>query len=91
MDVLARLSRSSLQRFSAGVAVAELGTCAADLMGRADGACYEAKRLGGIAGALPAPEPPLLEPAAPSVITAREASAVSPRALFTDQAALDRR
>jgi len=63
MDVLARLSRSSLQRFSAGVAVADPGTCAADVMRRADGACYGAKRLGGgqvvIAGALPAPEPPV--------------------------------
>jgi len=40
------------------------GPCAADVMRRADGACYGAKRLGGgqvvIAGALPAPEPPVV-------------------------------
>jgi len=47
MDVLARLSRSSSQRFSAGVAVAEPGSSVKDVTRRADDACYEAKHMGG--------------------------------------------
>lgn len=47
VDVLNRLSRSTPQRFSAGVAPASPGCSVEDIFREADKACYQAKEVGG--------------------------------------------